>query len=327
MNCKNNLDVTRAREIFRAGFAEAEFIEYDFGDGVQVLDHNGWETGGDAKYSKCVFLQYDDDAPDADSHKATFHVHFKADGTVEDAYALEVGSGNRIGQRKAANRRLIIAVFQPQALVNDCVSDIDGVTSFDATGAILRMSLEDIHALRDATESSELVFHSSETDIQHQGPFTVRVVASIEDFFGVPCLTDITGEMLEQARARFPEKMHLPESKVFKRQLLKPSGRFIIDDQDRKVAEIFQPGDTPLEQEHFKRRIVGSFNVLPSLIGVLLRADEQGSLWQALSNEGITDSYEAALSDAVKALGEEGIATVAHLYELDPETIRAKMQE
>ncbi|WP_425953220.1 hypothetical protein [Ralstonia pseudosolanacearum] len=107
---------------------------------------------------------------------------------------------------------------------------------------------------------------------------------------------------------------------------LKPSGRFITDDQGRKVAEMFQPGDSPAEQEAIKSRIVGSFNALPGLVGVLLRADKDGGLWQALYNEGITDAYDGALSDAVKALGEDGIAMVAHRYELDPESIRAKAE-
>lgn len=106
--------------------------------------------------------------------------------------------------------------------------------------------------------------------------------------------------------------------------ILAPSGRFITDNRNRKVAEVFQPGDSPAEAEVMKRRIVGSFNALPDLVGVLLRADKEGSLWQALYNEGITDAYDEALSRAVKALGEEGLTTVAHRYDLDLEAIRAK---
>jgi hypothetical protein len=117
-------------------------------------------------------------------------------------------------------------------------------------------------------------------------------------------------------------KRKLPERKAL---TLIPSGRFITDQDGRKVAELFQPGDSPAEREAIKRRIVSSFNALPDLVGVLLRADKEGALWQALCNAGITDKYDGALSDAVKALGDVGIADVAHRYQLDLEAIRAKL--
>ncbi|WP_205804567.1 hypothetical protein [Burkholderia sp. Ac-20365] len=104
------------------------------------------------------------------------------------------------------------------------------------------------------------------------------------------------------------------------------SGRFITDAEHRKVAEMYQPGESVLEGEMLKRRIVGSFNALPDLVGILLRADKEGALWQALYNEGITDSYDVALANAVKALGDAGVIDVAHRYELDIEAVRAKVQ-
>jgi hypothetical protein len=106
-----------------------------------------------------------------------------------------------------------------------------------------------------------------------------------------------------------------------------PSGRFIIDQDRRKVAELFQPGDSPAEAEAIKSRIVRSFNALPDLVGVLMRADKDGGLWQALYNEAITDAYDAALKSALKALGDAGIADIAFRYELDPESLRAKLGE
>lgn len=108
-------------------------------------------------------------------------------------------------------------------------------------------------------------------------------------------------------------------------QILKPSGRFITDEQGRKVAEIFQPGDSPAEQEAIKRRLLGSFNMLPAMVGVLLRLDKDGTLRQALDNEGMSDAYADVLLESVKVLGDEGVALVAHRYELDPAVIRAKV--
>lgn len=106
-----------------------------------------------------------------------------------------------------------------------------------------------------------------------------------------------------------------------------PSGRFIIDQDRRKVAEIYQHSDSPAETEAMKSRIVKSFNALPDLVGVLMRADKEGGLWQALYNEGITDAYDAAMKSALEALGDVGIADIACRYELDPETLRAKLAE
>lgn len=107
-------------------------------------------------------------------------------------------------------------------------------------------------------------------------------------------------------------------------QILKPSGRFITDERGRKVAEMFQPGDSPAEQEAIKRRLLGSFNVLPAMVGVLLRVDKEGALRKALDDEGMTDVYANVFLEAMKVLGDDGVAMVAHQYELDPQVIRAK---
>ncbi|MGF6440223.1 hypothetical protein [Paraburkholderia youngii] len=107
--------------------------------------------------------------------------------------------------------------------------------------------------------------------------------------------------------------------------LLEPSGRFITDNRGRKVAEMMQPGDSPAEQEAIKRRIVGSFNALPDLVSVLLRADRDGALWKALDDEGIKDSFGPAFTDAVAALGDEALAEVAHRFDLDLQAVRAKV--
>jgi hypothetical protein len=147
--------------------------------------------------------------------------------------------------------------------------------------------------------------------------------------------SDLVAEVTEVMREDFPQegwaadcvagrKMPGKSIEAYQCPSLVPSGRFIIDQDHRKVAEMYQP-DSPVEMEAIKRRIVGSFNALPDLVGVLLRADKEGALWQALSNEGITGKYDEALSCAVKALGDVGIADVAHRYELDPEAIRAKL--
>lgn len=55
---------------------------------------------------------------------------------------------------------------------------------------------------------------------------------------------------------------------------------------------------------------------LIEIVGVLLRANTEGGLWQALANEGITDAYMQSMTEALKALGPDGIATMEHRYEI-----------
>lgn len=105
------------------------------------------------------------------------------------------------------------------------------------------------------------------------------------------------------------------------------SASSFLNQDHRKIAEMYQHSDSPAETEAIKNRIVRSFNALPDLVGVLMRADKEGGIWQALYNEGITDAYDAALKSALEAIGEAGIADIAFRYELGPEILRAKLAE
>lgn len=97
-----NQDANKAGELSaRETLADAELAVYAFGDGVKVVQHSGWDTNDRDDFTKIVYVEYDDDAPDADSHKISFHVRFDADGSVEDAYGLEMEHGNDIGKRGA----------------------------------------------------------------------------------------------------------------------------------------------------------------------------------------------------------------------------------
>jgi len=65
---------------------------------------------------------------------------------------------------------------------------------------------------------------------------------------------------------------------------------------------------------------------LSTLLGVLLRADQQGGLWQALFNEGITDAYDPALDAALSVLGEDAVADIAHRYDLDRDALLERLR-
>ncbi|ABO59700.1 hypothetical protein LA345_40825 (plasmid) [Burkholderia vietnamiensis] len=89
-------DLDAKREV-----AQSQFEAYDFGTGVMVHGHDLWETGDARDFTKIAYLEYPEDEPDTDSHKATFHVRFDDQGNFSEAYALEVASGNMIGVRIA----------------------------------------------------------------------------------------------------------------------------------------------------------------------------------------------------------------------------------
>lgn len=83
----------------RQSTADDEFAKYNFGEGVTVEESDGWNTDDKDDYTKIVYVSYDDDAPEDDSHKVSFHVRFTPDGKVDDVYALEMERGNDIGSR------------------------------------------------------------------------------------------------------------------------------------------------------------------------------------------------------------------------------------
>lgn len=86
-------------EIDGESMADALFEHYDFGDGVQVLDHGRWDTRDPLDFTKTVYVEYQDDAPNANSHKVSFHVRFTWCGAAREAYALECENGREIGVR------------------------------------------------------------------------------------------------------------------------------------------------------------------------------------------------------------------------------------
>lgn len=96
----------------------------------------------------------------------------------------------------------IVAIFQPQALVDDHPVDIDGAEDVDVTGVVLSLPLADLHALEDYRDSAETLVDGSSAVLEHDGPFTVRVTDSVCTYFAVDRLADITQAQLEAARTQ-----------------------------------------------------------------------------------------------------------------------------
>ena len=83
----------------REDLADAEFAQYQFGDGVTVSESDNWDKNDAMDFTKIVYITCDDDAPDADSERVSFHVRFNAAGSVDDAYGLLMRNGSDIGFR------------------------------------------------------------------------------------------------------------------------------------------------------------------------------------------------------------------------------------
>lgn len=100
-------------------------------------------------------------------------IMFLDDGTW--AYAREIV--------EMTGTRRLMAVFQPQAWVNDYAINIDGAVEFDATEAFLGRSLEFIRKYAECSYDSDVLADDLPERQQHDGPFEVEcdVWAWLED--------------------------------------------------------------------------------------------------------------------------------------------------
>lgn len=85
------------------GLAQEAFESYDFGQGVEIVaTGSGWDRDDSCDHIKRVYVRYDDDPTGSDSHVLVFHVRFEG-GKVNEAYALDLKTGNKIGSMPVRN--------------------------------------------------------------------------------------------------------------------------------------------------------------------------------------------------------------------------------
>jgi len=84
----------------REALADAEFAQYEFGDGVTVSESDNWDKNDVADFTKIVYITCDVDAPDADSERVSFHVRFNADGSVARRMLLATRESKKFGCRE-----------------------------------------------------------------------------------------------------------------------------------------------------------------------------------------------------------------------------------
>ena len=78
--------------------AQTAYENYNFGEGVTVVDDDGWESDGTSDFLKKVYVEFDD-APSESSHTVSFHAKFKDKNSLEleDVYGILVSNGTDIG--------------------------------------------------------------------------------------------------------------------------------------------------------------------------------------------------------------------------------------
>lgn len=82
----------------RQAAADDAFASFDFGDGVDCVDANGWDFSGPLDWTRVVYLEFDDDDASA-STRAFFHARFTEQGDLDEVYALLADSGDFIGHQ------------------------------------------------------------------------------------------------------------------------------------------------------------------------------------------------------------------------------------
>lgn len=97
--------------------------------------------------------------------------------------------------------RTIAVRFQPQQWINDYATDCEPESLFDVTERVLLMPLEQIHQLRNSSDSSDDLCPSNIT--AHDGPYYVVSEEAICAFFGTEDIAEVTADQLAQGLAEF----------------------------------------------------------------------------------------------------------------------------
>lgn len=105
------------------------------------------------------------------------------------------------------NRRIVGTYHKQQWDGRDCAINL-GEAEFDATDAVLNLSLADIQALEDDSENTDDLGNKH---VDWSGPHFVHLESAVADYFGVDTVKDINEELLEFARKREQPKEQVIE--------------------------------------------------------------------------------------------------------------------
>lgn len=91
--------------------ADDAIASYNFGDGVTVVGSDSWQRDtfdGKDDWTKVVYVECDEDGPNDDSHKVSFHAAFvEGTTTLDEAYAYWCENGSEIGSPGTENCKAV----------------------------------------------------------------------------------------------------------------------------------------------------------------------------------------------------------------------------
>ena len=98
----------------------------------------------------------------------------------------------------------LMARFRPQALIDDYFVEVDGQVDFDATEAILSLSVNDVRRFRENDYSSDALAEDLPARQEHGGPFEVDVdLNGWLEFHGVDDRYNLSGSRWDAIRAKY----------------------------------------------------------------------------------------------------------------------------
>jgi dihydroxyacetone kinase DhaKLM complex PTS-EIIA-like component DhaM len=79
--------------------ADDVLASYDFGS-AGISNPYAWRFEEPETLTKILYICFEEDDPDVET-EISFYVRFTKDGEVEEAYAQDMRTGDRIGRRKS----------------------------------------------------------------------------------------------------------------------------------------------------------------------------------------------------------------------------------
>ncbi|WP_454734467.1 hypothetical protein [Cupriavidus pauculus] len=175
---------------------------------------------------------------------------------------------------KTTQAKQIVAVFQPQAWIDDYAVDIDCAVSVNVVHRVLALSLDKIHRLGEQDFAIDTVFPAHALD--HDGPCRVDLAEPVRAFFGVTDLSEITEQMLTAARQ---------EAKALLVPVVDPVPASNQQDQENEAL----PGTTDLST--FENvALIGELRRRGLIVSAWSQEDVVASLENDDETDGLTDT-------------------------------------
>lgn len=95
--------------------AEDALASFNFGDDIEIVGQDGWDTTDPRDLTKIVYAQALDADPESDSEKISFHVRFHENGALDEVYALAMRTGSEVGEPGIAKKSAPDVTYEQKA--------------------------------------------------------------------------------------------------------------------------------------------------------------------------------------------------------------------